>query len=244
MKAIGYIRVSTTTQAEMGHSLAEQKERLEMTALAHGIDELVLVEDSGASAASLNRKGISDVMDLIAEGGTDYVMVTALDRITRSVSDLDTLVRMFQKHGVEFISAGESLNTSTAAGRMVLFILGSVAQWEREAISERTRHVQQSLRAMGRAIGPPPYGYATDTDRFLVPHPVEQSILEIMKDLRADGMSYSAIAQSLASRGLVNRNGKNFSRQSVHRILKNQQERQRRTQADGAGEKSPDSPTR
>lgn len=243
MKAIGYIRVSTTTQAEMGHSLAEQKERLEMTALSHGIDELVLVEDSGASAANLNRKGIADVMDLIAEGGTDYVMVTALDRITRSVSDLDTLVRMFRKHGVEFISAGESLNTSTAAGRMVLFILGSVAQWEREAISERTRHVQQSLRAMGRAIGPPPYGYATDTDRFLVPHPAEQNVLEIMRTLRAEGMSYSAIADSLANRGLANRSGRKFSRQSVHRILKNDEERQRRTDVDVAEEESAGSPT-
>jgi len=69
----------------------------------------------------------------------DAVIVAKLDRLTRSVKDLSQMPELFEKRKVALISVAESLDTGSAAGRLVITIMGAVSQWEREAIGERTR---------------------------------------------------------------------------------------------------------
>jgi site-specific DNA recombinase len=79
------------------------------------------------------------VLDLVQSREVGMVIVAKLDRLTRSVRDLAVLLEQFQRRGVSLVSVAESLDTGSASGRLVLNIMVSVSQWEREAIGERTR---------------------------------------------------------------------------------------------------------
>ncbi len=79
------------------------------------------------------------LLALVDARKVDTVIIAKLDRLTRSVKDLALLLERFTRRGVALVSVAESLDTNTAAGRLVLNIMVSVSQWEREAIGERTR---------------------------------------------------------------------------------------------------------
>ena len=93
-----------------------------------------VIVDAGESAKSLNRPGMARLMSLVDAGAVDTVIIAKMDRLTRSVKDLAELLERFTRRGVSLVSVAESLDTRTAAGRMVLNIMVSVSQWEREAI--------------------------------------------------------------------------------------------------------------
>jgi site-specific DNA recombinase len=88
----------------------------------------------------------------------DAVVVAKLDRLTRSVKDLADLLERFNRCGVALISISESLDTQSAAGRLVLNIMTAVSQWEREAIGERTRDAMRHKKAKGERVGNIPFG--------------------------------------------------------------------------------------
>jgi site-specific DNA recombinase len=104
--------------------------------------------DAGVSAKSLNRLGLGGVLAEVRRKRVDVLLVLKLDRLTRSVADLAPLVKSLERGGCQLVSLGESLDTTTAAGRLMLNLLVSVSQWEREAIAERTstavRHMRDS----------------------------------------------------------------------------------------------------
>ena len=138
-KTVGYCRVSTEEQSAEGVSLAAQEVRIQAwgAALERHVDEIVT--DAGFSAKDLDgRPGVRALLDRVKAGQIGAVVVLKLDRLTRSVGDLTSLLALFEKHETALISMTESLDTSTAVGRLMLNLLGSVAQWEREAIGERT----------------------------------------------------------------------------------------------------------
>src|SRR6516225_611736 len=93
------------------------------------------------------------LLALVDERKIDAVIVAKLDRLTRSVKDLCELLERFERRGVSLISVAESLDTGSAAGRLVINIMTAVSQWEREAIGERTRDALRHKRANGERIG-------------------------------------------------------------------------------------------
>src|ERR1035441_6225828 len=159
MCTIGYIRVSTDKQADTGLSLQAQREKLRAMAVVHGTDLADIIVDAGESAKNLDRPGMERILDLVRGGEVDTVIVAKLDRLTRSVRDLADLLELFQRKGVSLVSVAESLDTGSAAGRLVLNIMVSVSQWEREAIGERTRDAMQHKKAKLEFNGNVPYGY-------------------------------------------------------------------------------------
>src|SRR5712692_7875085 len=96
---------------------------------------------------------------LVDQGKVETVIIAKLDRLTRSVKDLAELLEQFQRRGVSLVSVAESLDTGSAAGRLVINIMTAVSQWEREAIGERTRDAMQHKRANGQCVGNLAYGY-------------------------------------------------------------------------------------
>lgn len=136
---VGYCRVSTEDQATNGVSLAAQRARIEAFALAmgHELDEIVV--DEGQSAKTLLRTGLAEILSGVRSGAIGTLIVLKLDRLTRSTRDLAELLDLFARADASLISASESLDTKTAAGRMVVNMLGVVAQWEREAIGDTAR---------------------------------------------------------------------------------------------------------
>ena len=105
-----------------------------------------VVVDAGASAKSLDRPGWQRVMGAVHGRQVGAVLIAKLDRFTRSVADLATLIDTFSRRGVVLISAAESLDTSSAGGRLVVNVLGAVAQWEREATARTAGITPPSCR--------------------------------------------------------------------------------------------------
>src|SRR5580704_4085329 len=153
MKTIGYVRVSTDKQAEHGVSLDAQEAKIRAMAIVHGTELAEVIVDGGESAKTLNRPGIARLLAMVAAGAVKVVIIAKLDRLTRSVKDLCGLLEMFEKRKVTLISVAESLDTGSAAGRLVITIMGAVSQWEREAIGERTRDALHHKRSQGQRVG-------------------------------------------------------------------------------------------
>src|ERR1700722_15064615 len=139
MKTIGYVRVSTDKQADRGVSLEAQAEKIRAMAVVHNAELIDIIVDGGESAKSLNRPGMARPLALVDAGEVQTVIIAKLARLPRSVKDLCTLLERFERRGVALVSVAESLDTGSAAGRLVLNTLTAVSQWEREAIGERTR---------------------------------------------------------------------------------------------------------
>ena len=164
MKVIGYGRVSTDKQAERGVSLEAQAEKIRAMAVVHGTELAEMIVDGGESAKSLNRPGMARLLAMIDAGEVKTFIIAKLDRLTRSVKDLCTLLERFERRGVALVSVAESLDTGSAAGRLVLNIMTAVSQWEREAIGERTRDAMRHKRSNGERVGNIPYGYRLAED--------------------------------------------------------------------------------
>ena len=159
MKTLGYVRVSTDKQAERGISLEVQAEKIRAMAVVHESKLAEIIVDGGESAKSLNRPGMARLLAMVDAGEVQTVIIAKLDRLTRSVKDLCTLLERFERRGVALVSVAESLDTSSAAGRLVLNIMTAVSQWEREAIGERTRDAMRHKRSNGERVGNISYGY-------------------------------------------------------------------------------------
>ena len=130
-------------------------------------------------------------------------------------------VERFERRGVALVSVAESLDTSSAAGRLVLNIMTSVSQWEREAIGERTRDAMRHKRSNGERVGNIPYGYRLAADgRHLEKDPGEQAVLTEIRRLRRKGATLRGIAATLNRRTLRTRRGTAWRLESVARALK------------------------
>jgi site-specific DNA recombinase len=220
MPAIGYIRVSTDKQADRGVSLDAQADKIRAMAVVHNAELLDIIVDGGESAKSLNRPGMARLLALVDAGAVQTVIIAKLDRLTRSVKDLCTLLERFERRRVALISVAESLDTGSAAGRLVLNIMTAVSQWEREAIGERTRDALSHKRRRGERVGNIPFGSRLAADgEHLEPEPGEQAVLAEIRRLRCDGVTMRAIAASLNGCCYRTRRGTAWRLESVARVL-------------------------
>ena len=215
-RAIAYIRVSTDQQADQGHSLLAQQEKVNAYASLYDLEIVETVVETG-SAKNLNREGLQGALAQIKSGKADALIVVKLDRLTRSVVDLGYLVETyFNKAGL--LSVSEQIDTRSASGRLVLNVLASVSQWEREAIGERTAVVKQSMKANGLYCGGlVPYGQMLVSGE-LVTNPNEQVIINRAKTLKAEGHSLRTIATMFSNEGLKTRKDTDFSHVLVSRM--------------------------
>ncbi len=218
-KAIGYIRVSPRDQAANSVSLVSQRAKIEAYAVLHDLTLVEVIEDAGHSAKSLDRPGMTKLLSRIRDRRIGVVVVAKLDRITRSVRDLGELIDVFQRSGVEFASVADHIDTSTASGRLVLNVMGSVSQWEREAIGERTSEALAVMRSNGRRISRhAPYGYRLNGQGWIEDE-WEQRAIGLMRQLRAKGTSLRRIAEELQAKGFTSRTGKRLSPQLIANVL-------------------------
>src|SRR5437588_1642363 len=206
MQTIGYVRVSTDKQADRGVSLEAQAEKIRAMAVVHNAELIDIIVDGGESAKSLNRPGMTRLLALVDAGEVQAVIIAKLDRLTRSVKDLCTLLERFERRGVALVSVAESLDTGSAAGRLVLNIMTAVSQWEREAIGERTRDAMRHKKSTGRRVGNIAYGFRLGANGVhLEPDPHEQTVLATIRGLRARRCTLRGIAAELNARGLRTR---------------------------------------
>jgi site-specific DNA recombinase len=220
MKTVGYVRVSTDKQADQGVSLDAQAEKIRAMAVVHGADLVDIIVDGGESAKSLKRPGMAKLLAMVDAGKVQTVIIAKLDRLTRSVRDLCELLERFERRGVALVSVAESLDTGSAAGRLVLNIMAAVSQWEREAIGERTRDALKHKRANGERVGNIAYGSRLADDGVHVEDdPGERDVLAEICRLRNSGTTLRGIAAELNHRAFRTRRGTLWRLESVARVL-------------------------
>jgi site-specific DNA recombinase len=223
LSVVGYTRVSTEEQAEGGVSLDVQPKKIKQFAELHELNLIEIVEDAGVSGKTIDRPGLGRVLKLLDSGKAQGVIVAKLDRLTRSVGDLAYLLDRYfgdrKKH--KLFSLSESIDTTTAAGEMMLNLLVTVAQWERKTIVERTQQAMDHKRSQGQRISRfIPYGSRLAGDgTTLVPCQVEQEVIHVMKTQRRLGKSSRDIAESLNREAIPSRGGGTWSHRTILKVL-------------------------
>jgi site-specific DNA recombinase len=216
---VGYVRVSTEEQALGGVSIVAQEERIRGFAIATERTLESIVVDAGESAKNLRRPGAKSLIDGVISGRISTVVIVKLDRLTRSVRDLADLLDLFERKNVALASVNENLDTSTAGGRLMLNLLVSVSQWEREAIGERTAFALAHKRLHRQVYGHVPFGYRKVGSNILQ-DPDEQAAITAARRMRIQGCSFDSIARYFTESGLATSQGaRRWTRASVRQVL-------------------------
>lgn len=221
MRVAAYARVSTEEQASEGVSLAAQREKLIAYAKLYDLEVIEVIEDAGQSAKTLKRAGLRRALKLLRCGGADGLLVAKLDRLTRSVADLAKLIAEYfdERRGKSLLSVADQVDTRTAGGRLVLNVLVSVAQWEREAIAERTRDALRHKKAQGIALGQAPLGYRRGESGALVEDAAELAVVARTRELHAGGRSLRQIAAQLTEEGMHTKRGGAWRAGTIAKLL-------------------------
>ena len=219
-KTIAYLRVSTDKQSDKGISLEAQQDKAKAYASLYDLDLVEVIIDAGESAKTLERPGLQRALSMLKTGQADALLVVKLDRLTRSVVDLGKLIETYFAPGkAALLSVSEQIDTRSAAGRLVLNILASVSQWERETIAERTRDAMRHKQSQGEYIGGgAPYGFEL-VNGDLVEDSYEQGVIQQARELRESGLSLAAVAKELDRRGIQSRNAKPFAAMQIKRLV-------------------------
>jgi site-specific DNA recombinase len=219
MRAIGYARVSTEEQAREGVSIDAQIAKINDYCALNNWQPCSIEVDRGISAKTLDRPGMNAVIAAAKARAIDAVVVYKLDRLTRSVGDLSSIIDVFDKYDVAIVSWQESLDATTASGRLMMNLLASVSQWEREVIGERTKDAMRYLKAQRKAYSRPVFGY-DNVDGELIANKHEQRIIKKARAHReSDKWSYERIAAGLNDACIPGKRGGMWTAMTVRRIL-------------------------
>jgi site-specific DNA recombinase len=190
-------------------------------------------DDGGWSGGNMERPALQRLMADIEAGRIDCVVVYKVDRLSRSLLDFAAMMQTFEKHKVSFVSVTQQFNTATSMGRLILNVLLSFAQFEREIISERTRDKIAATRRKGKwAGGHPILGYDVDPQGFrLVVNAEEAERVRAIFKLYVQHEALMPVVQELERRGWLNkrwttrkgheRGGKPFTKTSLYKLLTN-----------------------
>jgi site-specific DNA recombinase len=214
---IGYVRVSSEDQAASGLSLEAQRERIRAYCHARGWTLADIVTDAGASARTLDRPGMDTVRRLMADRLVDSIVALKLDRLTRSVRDLHQLMQLSADTGVGIVSVTENLDTTSAAGRLMVNVLAAMAEWEREVIAERTTAALAVKRRRGERISRfdsigQAAGARGELERMALDH-----VRRLLED--SGGVSLRDMAARLDAAGFRNRAGRPYHASAVSRMI-------------------------
>lgn len=197
-----YVRVSTARQDMEGYSIPLQKERLFAFCKAKGWVVAGLFVDPGHSGSSLERPGITSLVEGVEAGKFDVVLVYKLDRLSRSQKDTLFLIEdVFMANNTDFVSMQESFDTSTIYGRAMVGILSVFAQMERETITERTLmgRAGRAEEGLWHGGGTDPIGYDY-VDGALVINKEEAEQVRDVYALYADGHTVTEITRRMEGR--------------------------------------------
>jgi site-specific DNA recombinase len=177
-----------------------------------------------ASGATLERPGLQAALAAAKAGEFDVLLVYRIDRLTRSIVGLMTIVETLDAAGAALRSATEPIDTQGPVGRMLLQLLGIFAEFERGLLIDRITKGFERKAARGEWLGGPgPFGYHVDpATKTLVPDPKEAATVQKIFSAYADEhLGATGLANRLNSAGLRNRGDRLWSNQTVLRVLRN-----------------------
>lgn len=218
----GYIRVSTERQVE-GYSIEGQITQIEQYCRFNGYELVDIYADRGISGKSMNRPELQRMLNDAKNGKLDCVMVYKTNRLARNTSDLLTIVEELHRQNVEFFSLSERMEVKNSTGKLMLQILASFSEFERNTILENIYTVQRQRALEGYYQGNLPLGYNNipDNKKELMINQHEANIVKYIFESYAKGHGYRKIANALNHKGYVTKKGNPFSISAVTYILSN-----------------------
>ena len=226
METAIYCRVSTEEQAQEGFSIRAQEQKLKEYANVKDWSIFNFYIDEGISGKNITeRPAITRMIKDIQAGHIKNVLVFKLDRLTRSVADLVYLIDVFNQNNCAFNSLMESLDTSTASGRMFIKIIGIFAEFERENIAERTRVGKERKSREGYVNNGKYKSYGYERKKGELNQTINETEAENVRmifDMYVNrGMSLNAIAKSLNMQNIPTKMGSIWGSATVKAVLTN-----------------------
>lgn len=188
-------------------------------------------DDGGFSGGSMDRPGLQQLLEDIASGRVQVVVVYKVDRLTRALSDFAKIVDIFDDRGVSFVSVTQQFNTTTSMGRLTLNVLLSFSQFEREVTGERIRDKIAASKKKGMWMGGvPPLGYDVVDKKLVVSQREAEAVRHIfrryqelagVRELRRElgDAGYRSKVRTSAAGSITG--GKPFSRGALYALLQN-----------------------
>ena len=178
-------------------------------------------DDGGYSGGNMKRPALQQLLADWEAGLVDIIVVYKIDRLSRSICDFADLSKKFDEWGTQFVAVTQEINTATSAGRMMLNILITFAQYEREVITERVRDKMAASRKKGKWVGGSvPMGYRVENKKLVV-EPEEARVIQRIFQRFIEIQSPSLIAQELNKDGIRTKQGKAWDKPHIYRILSN-----------------------
>ena len=215
-----YIRVSTEDQAREGFSLGEQEEKLLQLCKFKELDVYKVYKDAGISAKDMeHRPQFQEMLKDMKEGKLNYIVAYKLDRITRSVRDLEELISLLEQYNCFLLCDRDDVNTSTANGRFFVRMLTVLSQLEIEIVSERTKFGLNGAIKSGHIPGQRPFGYKSAEDKRMVIDNSTRPYVEEIFDLYLEGKSFQQIANYFKENNIYPK--KNWKDTTIQKIIDN-----------------------
>lgn len=178
-------------------------------------------EDPGFSGGNMERPGLKRLLKDIQAGRIDIVVVYKIDRLSRSLADFAKMVEVFDNQTVSFSSVTQQINSATSMGRLMLNVLLSFAQFEREVTGERIRDKIAASKRKGMWMGGSvPLGYRVE-NRSLQIEPTEAELVQRIFEQFIAEKSTTKIVKELNAQGIQSKRKKDFCKQSIYKILHN-----------------------
>lgn len=209
-KVVGYIRVSSQGQVADGESLERQEEKIRAYCSLKGISDVEIIADKGISGFKSSRPGFQRLISMCAAKEASLIIVNDLSRLSRSVRDTLAFVEdVVNRHGVEFVSLQNDIDTTSPMGKAFLAISAVFNQLARDEVSMKVKNMWAHKRSKSEKTGGTiPFGYSLVDSKRLVPLADEQATVKHIHDLRASGYSLRDIVANLHDRGIKTKTGR------------------------------------
>lgn len=229
-----YVRKSTEHGLDMEfNSLQNQEESCKAYIASqafNGWQYYKTYTDAAISGGTMERPALKQMLNYMAHGLVNTVVVYKVDRLSRSILDFHNMMKYFEKYGVNFVSITQSFDTSTSMGKLTLNMLLSFAQFEREVSSERVRDKIRASKAKGLWMGGnPPLGYDV-VNKKLIPNEAETANVRHLFEKYLELQSVNALTEYAAAHNIyakrwttakgITKGGRPIAKMSMHRILR------------------------
>ncbi len=214
-----YPRVSTEDQSRFGHSLDEQEDRLKKLCEFKDYEIYKVYREEGVSAKDTNRPKFKEMIQDMKDGKINKIVVYKLDRLTRSIQDLENICKMLEEYNCDLESVAEEINTGNANGKFFIRMLTILAQLEIERTSERTKFGLIGAAKKGHISGQPALGYTKkDKSKKLVIDELESDVVKRIFSIYLEGSSVCHICDIFNEENVLN---KHWATTTVDKILSN-----------------------
>jgi site-specific DNA recombinase len=224
MKVALYVRVSTSEQAQEGYSISAQISLLQNYASVHGYNVYKIYQDAGISGKDIDhRPAMKGLLEDAKSKKFSSVLVWKLSRLSRSLLDLLSIVDTFNKYDISLQSHSEKFDTSSPMGKMLLQLLGSIAEFERNTIAENVKMGLGERFKQGYSKGAIPFGYKPEDKKAVIVPEQAEIVRHVFNTYlnTPDGKCLTYLAEKLNKDGFRTRTGGLWSRTAIRDMLLN-----------------------